>query len=128
MPLPWVRLDTNLPSHDKILDLLGRYKDGHRTAFVYVCGLAYSGHNGTDGLIPYAALPLIHGRRIDAEHLVVTNLWHPHPRGWLIPRWLERQESSATTTAKAAAQSTAAKKAACSRWHEPGCMCWKEAQ
>lgn len=128
MPLPWVRMDTNLPSHDKILDLLSRYpRDaGRATAFVYVCSWAYIGHNGTDGLIPFAALGFIHGTRKDADRLVEVQLWRPAQRGWDVPNWLARQEAAAVTEAKNEAASTAARKAACSRWHEPGCMCWRK--
>lgn len=128
MPLPWFRVDTNLPSHDKILDLLARYPGatGKASAFVYVCGMAYAGHNGTDGLIPLAALPLIHGGKKDAERLVEVRLWMPVPQGWVMPNWLTRQEAAATTQAKQDAASVAGRKAACARWHEPDCQCWKE--
>ena len=131
MPLPWVRLDTNLPSHDKILALLTEFpKDGRATAFVYVCGIAYAGHNGTDGLIPFAALPLIHGTKRDADRLIndygAGPLWHMAQRGWLMPNYLTRNEAAATTASKAAASTSAARKAACSRWHHPGCQCWRE--
>jgi hypothetical protein len=125
MPLPWVRLDTNLPSHDKILELLAM-RDGHRTAFVYVCSLSYCGHNQTDGFIPLAALPLIHGRRADADRLVEVRLWTLAPKGWVIPNWLERQESSQVTESKKSGQRLASLKANCIRWHGPDCGCWKE--
>jgi len=75
--LPWVRLDSNIASHDKILSLLGE-RDGVKAAFMYVCGLGYCGGHGTDGLIRYGALPFIHGIRRLAE-LRVKHAQHVAP-------------------------------------------------
>jgi hypothetical protein len=50
----------------------------------------------SDGLIPFGALPFVHGRKRDAELLVAHGLWKPHPRGWEVVNWAERQPSSAT--------------------------------
>lgn len=121
--LPWVRLDSNIASHDKILRLLDR-RGGKAIAFVYVCSLGYAGGNGTDGLIPFAALPFIHGSKRDAEALVEVGLWEPHPFGWLIHNYAERQQVAATTAAIRAAQRKGALKANCTRWHGPDCRCW----
>jgi len=126
MPLPWVRLDTNLPSHDKILGLLEE-RDGFRTALVYVFGLSYCGANETDGLIPFAAIGLIHGRKKDAEALVKHGLWKPVPRGWEVHNWLNRQQASQVTDATKQANRLGALKANCIRWHGPECGCWKAA-
>ena len=93
MALPWIRLDTQFASNPKILALL-RQRDGHRTAFVWVCSLAYSGAHGTDGFIPKEALPFVHGRPHDADRLVDTGLWKPEPGGWSINGWHEYQASS----------------------------------
>ena len=110
--LPWVRLDVAFPSHPKVLRLL-ELREGHRTAFVYICGLAYSGAHGTDGLIAVSALPFIHGRRVDAQRLVEVGLWHPYPDGgWLINGWDEKQ----VTNEARKARSDLAKKAAAARW------------
>ena len=124
MPLPWVRLDTNLPSHDKMLTLIGM-KDGYRAGFVYVCGLAYCGQNETDGFIPTAALPFVHGRKADAERLVEVGLWAPAPNGWQLRNWDGRQQSVGTSKALRAGQRLGALKANCVRWHGPECGCWK---
>ena len=64
MGLPWIRLDTTLADNPKILGLLDE-RDGHRAAFVWVCCLTYSGKHGTDGFIPKAAMPFVHGRAAD---------------------------------------------------------------
>lgn len=111
--LPWVRLDAAFPTNPKVITLLGM-KDGHRSAFVYVCGLAYAGQHGTDGVIAPTALPFIHGRRSDALKLVEVRLWHDYPDGgWLINGWDEKQ---VTDEAKRL-RSQIAKKAAAARWH-----------
>jgi hypothetical protein len=91
--LPWVRLDTSFPRNPKLLALL-RLKDGHRSALVYICMLAYSGEQGTDGFIPREALPFVHGSNADVTRLVTGNLLYPQPGGWLIHGWAEFQESS----------------------------------
>ena len=123
MGLPWVRLDTTIASHDKILNLIGR-KNGHRAAFVYVCSLAYAGGNGTDGHIPFAALPFVHASKTDAQALVDVGLWEPTPLGWSIHNYAERQQVKAISDAVRAAQRRGALKANCARWHGDGCRCW----
>ena len=91
MGLPWVRLDTQMPTNPKVLELVvAKRKD---TAFVYVCGLAYAGQHGTDGFIPETALPFIHATRKDAEVLVKVGLWIPATGGWLVNGWDEFQVS-----------------------------------
>ena len=91
MGLPWVRLDTQMPTNPKVLELVvAKRKD---TAFVYVCSLGYAGQHGTDGFIPQAALPFIHATRKDAVLLVRVGLWIPAPGGWLVNGWDEFQVS-----------------------------------
>ena len=96
MPLPWVRLDTSFPYNPKLLAMLGE-KDGHRAGLVYLCSLSYSGAHGTDGFIPFEALPFIHGRSADSERLVRHGFWIDQPGGWLIHNWDEFQESNEDT-------------------------------
>jgi hypothetical protein len=93
MPLPWVRLDTTFPFNPKLLAMLSE-KDGHRSAFAYVCSLSYSGAQGSDGFITVEALPFVHARMADAERLARFGFWLPQPGGWLINGWEEFQESS----------------------------------
>jgi len=113
--LPWVRLDAAFPTNPKVLRLI-ELKDGHRTGFVYLCALAYSGAHGTDGLINANALPFIHGRKLDAQRLVEVGLWHDYPDGgWLINGWDEKQ----VTSEAARMRSQLAKKAAAARWGRP---------
>jgi hypothetical protein len=109
--LPWVRFDTSLPDNPKIIELIDM-KDGRAAAFVYCCGLAYSGKHGTDGFIPQGALPRINGRPSDASKLVAVRLWLDIPGGWMINGWAERQESNDETQARR----VRAQKAAAARW------------
>lgn len=129
MPLPWVRLDGNFSTHDKTIRLISEYGNAGRSAgFVYLCGLGYCGHNGTDGLIEFGALPFIHGRKRDAEILVEVGLWKPHPLGWEMPNWLERQQSSAKTEAVHRGKRRAGVMGNCVRWHGKDCGCWRDAE
>lgn len=127
MGLPWVRLDTSFPRNPKILAMLAE-RDGYRASFVYLCGLAYSGEQGTDGFIPRYALPLLHGRPKDADALTRHRLWHEQrgSAGWTVNDWAEFQQSSAETAERARHARESARKAACSRWHDAGCGCWQE--
>lgn len=92
MGLPWVRLDTQFPTNPKVLQLVAN-KD-HKTAFVYLCSLAYSGCHQTDGYLPSTCLPFIHASHADAKKLVDVGFWIPSPGGWDINGWHEFQVSS----------------------------------
>lgn len=109
--LPWVRFDTSLPDHPKILELV-EMRDGRASAFVYCCSLAYSGKHGTDGFIPTWALARINGRPADAQRLCDVRLWLAVEGGWEINGWAERQES----TDESQARRERAQKAAAARW------------
>jgi hypothetical protein len=128
VPLPWVRLDSTFPTHDKVLDLVAVGVAGRSAAFVYVCSLAYCGAQGTDGLVSFAALPFVHGRKRDAELLVEAALWKPHPLGWEIQNWLERQQSAAKTDAVTRGKRKAGVMGNCIRWHGKECGCWRDTE
>lgn len=113
MGLQWVRLDTAFPRNHKLLALIGG-REGHRAGMVYLCSLAYAGEQGTDGFVPREALPLIHGRTVDAGRLVAAGLWHSDPGGWLINDWAEYQPSTDETKRR----SDKARSAAMARWHD----------
>lgn len=112
MSLPWIRLDTALPDHPKILSLVDRWKDGRAAAFTHICAMAYCGRHGTDGFIPKEALSRINGRTVDAQRLVEVGLWIAEPGGWSINGWAEFQLSDESSQARSAR----AKKAAAARW------------
>lgn len=111
MGLPWVRLDTQMPSNPKVLELT---TDGKwRAAFVYVAGLAYAGQHGTDGYLPPTCLMFLHGTRKEAAELVKVGLWHDDTGGWYINGWDDFQLSDEA----ARLRSKKAREAALKRWH-----------
>lgn len=112
MPLPWVRLDTAFPYNQKLLAMLSR-KDGHRAAFVYICGLSVSGGQGSDGFLSAESLPFTHGRKADAALLVEFGFWVPRPGGWVINGWEEFQQSTEETQVRR----KRAQAAAAMRWN-----------
>lgn len=91
MALPWFRADTNLPTHDKILELLGKSPKGKGAAFVYMCSLAYAAGHDTSGFIARAALPFVHGTTLEARLLAECRLWEVVEGGWRIRNWGTRQ-------------------------------------
>lgn len=114
MPLPWVRLDTSMPDHPKIIDLIDAHKEGQAAAFVWVCSLAYAGKHGTDGFITKSALGRINGKAIHARLLVQARLWVDDGGvGWRINGWDEFQ----MMTDETAVRSAKARAAAMKRWH-----------
>lgn len=108
----WVRLDSSFPRNHKLLALLGM-SSGHRGAVLYLCGLAYAGEQGTDGFIPREALAMLHGRPVDAVHLVDVGLWHKDPGGWTVHDWEHYQPS----TEEQHMRSKRARAAAAARWN-----------
>ncbi len=127
MSLPWVRLDANIGTHDKTLELLD-HRDGPRAFTLYVCALGWAGGHGTDGHIPRHALravaPSLRAPDKLAQLLVDVRLWEYVEDGWHIRNYLERQQSSIVSEAVSAQKSAAARKANCIRWHGPECGCW----
>lgn len=112
MSLPWIRLDTALPDHPKILALVDGHKEGRATAFVHICAMAYAGRHGTDGFVPREALSRINGRTSDADRLCAVGLWNEITGGWEINGWRDYQASDASTQQR----SERARKAAETRW------------
>lgn len=110
MALPWVRLDTAMFDHPKLLGLFAGGK--HRAALVHVAGMAYAGKHETAGFIPREALMYIQGRAADAKDLVAADLWSESAGGWDINGWDEYQLMSD----EAVARREKAKKAAAVRW------------
>lgn len=124
MALPWVRLDTGLPDHPKILALIDARK--HRAALAYVFGLAYCGRHETDGFIPRAALPFLHASTTDANALVEARLWQHAEGGYQVKDWAEYQPTSEVSRRRLDDLKRAARKGGCVKNHGPGCECWKD--
>lgn len=128
MALPWVRLDSSIASHDKILALLSDPSPKKWQAVSsYMFALGWSGVNGTDGRVPTSALPFIHGNTATAKLLVKYGLWiEVDSLNYAIRNYAERQELAIVTESRRAAASAAGRKAACVRHHGPDCGCWKQ--
>ena len=128
MGLPWVRLDANIATHDKILALLADPSARKWQAFSsYVCGLAWSGGQGTDGFIPRTALPMIHGTSATARLLEKYGLWDEKRIGWQIHNYEKRQSLTAAADLVRQSKVKASVKGNCVRHHGADCGCWKEA-
>lgn len=112
MGLPWVRLDTQLPSNPKVLDLVARKQQA--AAFAFICSLAYAGQHGTDGYIPEPALPFIHATKAIANQLVTAGLWIATTGGWDINGWADFQISDE----EAKRRRERAQRAAAKRWDD----------
>lgn len=129
MGLPWVRLDTNVGQHDKILALIHDPSPKRWQALSsYFCAIAWSGGQGTDGKIPDYALNSVHGTHVTARLLVVYRLWSEGITGWEITNYASRQELDSIAEAKRASRSVSGRKAACERWHGKQCGCWRTEQ
>lgn len=125
--LPWVRMDTNLPMHDKILNLLQDPSPKRwQAASSYVFAICWSGANGTDGRIPTAALGFVHGNHQTARLLVKYGLWDENGASWHIRNYLERQPTQAVSEAAQEAARRNGRRGNCIRWHGKDCGCWKE--
>lgn len=116
MSLPWIRLDTNLPTNAKILALAGLGDKGLASAFVYIASIAHSGGHGTDGFIAKAALPFVHGKPTHARMLVEARLWTPVDGGWQIVNYGERNLVGASAQALSEVRSAAGRRGAEARW------------
>jgi hypothetical protein len=126
MGLPWVRLDSGIPAHDKILHLLSDPSPKRwQASSSYMFSLAWSGGQGTDGHIPTAALPFVHGTVATARLLVKYHLWEEALAGYQIRNYDQRQELLIVSETKRAAQRAGALKANCRRHHGPDCGCWR---
>ncbi|AMT70495.1 hypothetical protein [Mycobacteroides immunogenum] len=114
MGLPWIRLDTQLADHPKILELVA--DNQFRAIAVFHFGLGYCGKHETAGYIPAAALPFIHARKADATRLVNVSLWLVAPGGWQIKDWDDYQLSDEA----AKKRRERAMKGAAARWGKKG--------
>lgn len=124
MGLPWVRLDSNIATHDKMVLLLADPSPKRwQAAASYMFSLGWCGEHGTDGRIPQAALPFIHGTQSTARLLVKHQLWIERTAAWEIKNYALRQELAVVTAGKQEMRRVAAEKANCTRWH--GKDCWR---
>jgi hypothetical protein len=128
MSLAWVRLDTGIASHDKILNLLADPSSKRwQAAASYMFALGWCGNHATDGHIPTTALPFVHGTKATADLLVRYGLWDTAVKGWHVRNYLTRQQAASTGDEIKAAQQAGSKKGNCIRWHGDECGCWRQA-
>lgn len=124
MGLPWVRLDANIATHDKILNLLtDPSPQKWQAAASYMFAMAWSGGQGTDGKVPLSALGFVHGTAKTARLLEKYRLWEPAVGGYKIVNFGSRQQLNQVSEAVRASQSAGGKKGNCVRHH--GELCWK---
>lgn len=122
--LPWARLDANISTHDKILYLASDPAANRwQAAFSYVCSIAWSTGQGTDGKIPTAALGIVHGNAKTARLLVKYRLWTEATAGFQIVNFELRQQTNQVSDAIRTAQSEGGRRGNCRRHH--GDSCWK---
>lgn len=122
--LPWARLDANISTHDKILNLASDPSAARwQAAFSYVCAIAWSTGQGTDGRIPRAALGIVHGNAKTARLLEAYGLWTEIPGAFQIVNFELRQQANQATDAIRTAQSEGGKRGNCRRHH--GETCWR---
>ena len=127
MPLPWVRIDTNLPMHDKILALVHDPSPKRwQAASSYVFAICWSGAAGTDGHVSRAALAAVHGTPQTARLLVKYGLWEENGAGWHVRNFAQRQPMNAVTEAAHESARRHGRRGNCIRWHGKDCGCWKE--
>jgi hypothetical protein len=126
MSLPWVRIDADIGSHDKILALLtdpnARPVVRFQSAWSYVCAIGWSAKAGTDGAVPSTALPWIHGTPATGRLLVTHGLWEPNGHGgWAIHNYADRQPLARVVEIEREAKREGGRRSACRRWHGPEC-------
>lgn len=108
--LPWIRLQTTMFEHPKILNL--KEDRQWRAIIAHLEAMTYIGRNALAGYIPKTAVKLLHITDSDVRRLVAEGLWKPAPGGWEINGWDEFQLADAESIAR----SENAKKAAAARW------------
>jgi hypothetical protein len=111
LALPWIRLDTNMPDHPKILGLLTE-KDGRALAFVWLCAMAYAGKHETAGFVPREAISRVNAKPADMAALVRHGLLTECAGGWDIHGWDDYQISGPS----AEQRRERARTAAAARW------------
>lgn len=122
MGLPWFRADTNLHSHDKILDLIDSSPKGLAAVAVYFSSLSFSVGNGNDGVIKKGHLRFVHGNLALAALIVAVELWDVIDGGWQIHNYGTRQVVGMSEQVKAeeisAARAAAGTKGAEAKWSD----------
>lgn len=125
MSLPWARLDANIATNDKILDLLS-CDSPHvwQAAFSYLSSIGWSVGHATDGKVPRASLPFIHGTKETAGLLCDVRLWLPRNGYWQIKNFEKYQQTTIETAKVSTERAKAGSKGGCRKNHGP--ECWSD--
>lgn len=105
--MAWVRVDDQVPRHEKFL------KAGPAASWLWVCGLAHSQAQLTDGFISDIALPTIgvlKGYKDLAQRLVEVGLWERVGDGFVVHDYLDHNDSRSTVLEKRAADAARKRK------------------
>lgn len=99
--MAWVKLDDQAPRKDKML------RAGPAACWLWVCGIAHSQSQLTDGVITFAALPMIGVAGVSrckklAETLVSARLFDRITEGYRVHDYLDHNPSRASVLAKRA--------------------------
>lgn len=101
--MAWVRIDDGVPHHPKFLQA------GPAAAWLWVCAVAYSQRQLTDGFVPQAAVPTLgvtNARKL-LDRLVAVGLMEHTALGWTVHDYLDHNDSRDVAIAKRAAMTAA---------------------
>ena len=90
--MAWLKIDDQIPRHQKILAV------GPAAAWLWLCGIAHSQSQLTDGFISDAVLPFLGVSRqllLLAQRLVEAGLWDREEAGYRVHDYLRHNESRA---------------------------------
>lgn len=114
--MAWVRIDDGVPHHRKFLQA------GPAACWLWVCAVAYSQRQLTDGIVSREAVPTlgVASPKKLLDKLVTVGLLDVHTLGWKVHDYLDHNDSRDVALAKkatmSAARSDAGKRGMASRW------------
>lgn len=115
--LPWVRMDTDIPSNPKVAVFVATHgQKGLAALCVWHFAIEYSGAHSTDGLIDKAVLKLIHGSPLHARLLVDGGFFEAAENGWRLVGYDDHQPSRKTVEELSEVRAAAGRKGAEKRW------------
>ncbi|WP_280363760.1 hypothetical protein [Nocardia wallacei] len=91
MGLPWIRFDTSLFDHPKILEL--KEANQYKAIVVHLEAMTYSGKHQLGGFVPRSALRVIGGTQREVTKLRGVGLWDhtDDDSGWRLHDWGDYQ-------------------------------------
>lgn len=110
--LPWVRMDTSIPSHPKVLTLV--HDGAWRALACWHFAMEWCGAAGTAGYVPHYALGAIHARQQDMAKLVEVGLLELAQGGWQLHNYGDRNMADEDSVKRSRQAATNASK----RWDQ----------